>query len=78
MDGDFLHEAEARGFIFQCTNVDGLRNAMRAAPIAGYIGFDCTADSLHVGHMIQIMMLRLLQRYGHKPVVILGGVQYPE
>ncbi len=73
MDSDFLYEAEARGFIFQCTDIDGLRNAMRAAPIAGYIGFDCTADSLHVGHMMQIMMLRLLQRYGHKPVVILGG-----
>jgi tyrosyl-tRNA synthetase len=69
----FLREAEARGFIFQCTDTDGLRNAMRAAPVAGYIGFDCTADSLHVGHMTQIMMLRLLQKYGHKPVAVLGG-----
>ncbi|ABQ29947.1 MULTISPECIES: tyrosine--tRNA ligase [Acidiphilium] len=71
--GDFLHEAEARGYIFQCTDTEGLREAMRAGPIAGYIGFDCTADSLHVGHMIQIMMLRLLQKHGHKPVAILGG-----
>lgn len=70
---DFLHEAEARGYIFQCTDAEGLRDAMRAGPVAGYIGFDCTADSLHVGHMIQIMMLRLLQKHGHKPVVILGG-----
>ncbi|MCF3948293.1 tyrosine--tRNA ligase [Acidiphilium sp. AL] len=70
---DFLREAEARGFIFQCTDTDGLRNAMGASPVAGYIGFDCTADSLHVGHMIQIMMLRLLQKYGHKPVAVLGG-----
>ncbi|OYV64308.1 MAG: hypothetical protein B7X09_05950, partial [Acidiphilium sp. 21-66-27] len=60
--GDFLREAEARGYIFQCTDTEGLREAMRAGPIAGYIGFDCTADSLHVGHMIQIMMLRLLQK----------------
>ncbi|HEX7388823.1 MAG TPA: tyrosine--tRNA ligase [Acidiphilium sp.] len=70
---DFLREAEARGFIFQCTDTDGLREAMRAGPVAGYIGFDCTADSLHVGHMIQIMMLRLLQKYGHRPVALLGG-----
>jgi tyrosyl-tRNA synthetase len=70
---DFLHEAEARGFIFQCTDLEGLRDAMRTAPIAGYVGFDCTADSLHVGHMTQIMMLRLLQKYGHKPVAVLGG-----
>ncbi|MGC9271570.1 tyrosine--tRNA ligase [Acidiphilium sp.] len=70
---DFLREAEARGFIFQCTDLEGLREAMRAAPIAGYIGFDCTADSLHVGHMTQIMMLRLLQKYGHRPVAVLGG-----
>ncbi|MDX5930631.1 tyrosine--tRNA ligase [Acidiphilium acidophilum] len=70
---DFLREAEARGFIFQCTDMDGLRDAMRAAPVAGYVGFDCTADSLHVGHMTQIMMLRLLQKYGHKPVAVLGG-----
>lgn len=70
---DFLREAEARGFIFQCTDMDGLRDAMRATPVAGYVGFDCTADSLHVGHMTQIMMLRLLQKYGHKPVAVLGG-----
>ncbi|MEE3501234.1 tyrosine--tRNA ligase [Acidiphilium acidophilum] len=70
---DFLREAEARGFIFQCTDMDGLRDAMRAAPVAGYIGFDCTADGLHVGSLVQIMLLRLLQRHGHKPIALMGG-----
>jgi tyrosyl-tRNA synthetase len=69
----FLTEAHARGFIFQCTDEAALDAAMTAGPIAGYIGFDCTADSLHAGHMMQIMLLRLLQKHGHKPVVLLGG-----
>ena len=69
----FLDEATERGFVFQCTDPGGLRAAMGAAPIAGYIGFDCTADSLHVGSLVQIMILRLLQKHGHKPVVLLGG-----
>jgi tyrosyl-tRNA synthetase len=70
---DFLREAEARGFIFQCTDTEGLRHAMRAAPVAGYIGFDCTADGLHVGSLVQIMLLRLLQRHRHKPIALMGG-----
>ena len=70
---DFLGEAEARGFIFQCTDTDGLRASMRAAPVAGYIGFDCTADGLHVGSLVQIMLLRLLQKHGHKPIALMGG-----
>src|SRR3984957_305205 len=70
---DFLSEAVARGFIFQCTDQEALAEAMRAGPIAAYIGFDCTADSLHVGSLVQIMILRLLQKYGHKPVVLMGG-----
>ena len=69
----FLDEATLRGFVFQCTDPSGLRAAMEGAPIAGYIGFDCTADSLHVGSLVQIMILRLLQKHGHKPVVLLGG-----
>ena len=69
----FLDEAIARGFVFQCTDIEALRAAMQAGPIAAYIGFDCTADSLHVGSLVQIMILRLLQRHGHKPVVLLGG-----
>jgi tyrosyl-tRNA synthetase len=70
---DFLNEATARGFVFQCTDTDTLRSVMQASPIAAYIGFDCTADSLHVGSLVQIMILRLLQKHGHKPVVLLGG-----
>ncbi len=73
MIDDFLAEAQARGFIFQCTDADGLRAAMQREKIAGYIGFDCTADSLHVGSMVQIMLLRLLQKHGHRPVAVLGG-----
>ncbi len=69
----FLDEATARGFVFQCTDTDALAASMRAAPITAYIGFDCTADSLHVGSLVQIMILRLLQKYGHKPLVLLGG-----
>jgi tyrosyl-tRNA synthetase len=69
----FLDEAIARGFVFQCTDADALAAAMRAAPITAYIGFDCTADSLHVGSLVQIMILRLLQKHGHKPLVLLGG-----
>jgi len=69
----FLDEATARGFVFQCTDTEALRAAMQAAPVSAYIGFDCTADSLHVGSLVQIMILRLLQKHGHKPVVLLGG-----
>jgi tyrosyl-tRNA synthetase len=69
----FLAEAKARGFIFQCTDEAALDAALLAGPVAGYIGFDLTADSLHVGHMIQIMLLRLLQKHGHKPVALMGG-----
>src|SRR5271166_5361661 len=69
----FLHEATKRGFVFQCTDIEALRAAMQAGPITAYIGFDCTADSLHVGSLVQIMILRLLQKHGHKPLVLLGG-----
>jgi tyrosyl-tRNA synthetase len=69
----FLTEAIDRGFVFQCTDLDALDARLAAGPIAAYIGFDCTADSLHVGSLVQIMLLRLLQRHGHTPVVLLGG-----
>ncbi|WP_308720170.1 tyrosine--tRNA ligase [Komagataeibacter xylinus] len=70
---EFLREAEARGFIFQCTDMEALDAAMQAGPVGGYIGFDPTADSLHVGSLIQIMMLRLMHRHGHRPVALVGG-----
>ncbi|HQT77264.1 MAG: tyrosine--tRNA ligase [Rhodospirillales bacterium 20-64-7] len=69
----FLDEAITRGFVFQCTDIEALRAAMDAGPITAYIGFDCTANSLHVGSLVQIMILRLLQKHGHKPIVLLGG-----
>ena len=69
----FIEEATARGFVFQCTDTEALAAAMNAGTVSAYIGFDCTADSLHVGSLMQIMMLRLLQKHGHKPVVLMGG-----
>jgi tyrosyl-tRNA synthetase len=69
----FLTEAKARGFVFQCTDEAALDEALLAGTVSGYIGFDPTAASLHVGSMVQIMMLRLLQKHGHKPVALLGG-----
>jgi tyrosyl-tRNA synthetase len=70
---DFLTEATERGFVFQCTDLEALRSVMREGTIAAYIGFDCTADSLHIGSLVQIMTLRLLQKHGHKPIVLMGG-----
>jgi tyrosyl-tRNA synthetase len=69
----FLIEAQARGFVFQCTDEAALDAALLAGPVAGYIGFDPTADSLHVGSLTQIMLLRLLQKHRHRPVVLVGG-----
>jgi tyrosyl-tRNA synthetase len=70
---DFLHEASERGFVFQCTDAEALDAALKAGPVAGYIGFDATANSLHVGSLVQIMLLRLLQRTGNRPVTLMGG-----
>ena len=70
---DFLQEATERGFVFQCTDPEGLDALLRAGRVTAYIGFDCTADSLHVGSLVQIMILRLLQKHGHRPLVLMGG-----
>ncbi|MEM6438670.1 MAG: tyrosine--tRNA ligase [Pseudomonadota bacterium] len=70
---DFLHAMISRGFLQDCTDMEGLDEALRAGVVPGYIGFDCTADSLHVGSLIQIMMLRWLQKTGHKPIALMGG-----
>lgn len=70
---DFLHEATERGFVAQCTDADGLRARMASGAISGYIGFDCTADSLHVGSLMQIMLLRMFKKHGHNPIILLGG-----
>ena len=62
-----------RGFLYQCTDEEGLDKAALDGVVTGYIGFDCTAPSLHVGSLVQIMMLRHLQRAGGRPIVLLGG-----
>jgi len=69
----FLEEATGRGFVHQCTDSAALSEALSAGPVSAYIGFDCTADSLHVGSLVSIMLLRLLQKHGHRPVVLMGG-----
>jgi len=69
----FLKELSARGYIHQCTNEAGLDALANQGQLTAYIGFDCTAPSLHVGSLLGIMMLRKLQQAGHKPVVLMGG-----
>ena len=70
---DFLNTLQDRGYIHQITHPDELDAAAVGGVVAGYIGFDATASSLHVGSLIQIMMLRRLQKAGHKPIVVMGG-----
>ena len=69
----FLKEFKDRGFFYQCTDEEELSELLDKKKINGYIGFDCTAESLHVGSLLQIMCLRLLQKHGHRPIVLLGG-----
>ncbi len=73
MKNSFLSEMNSRGLLNQCTDLDKLEKISIQKSITAYIGFDCTAPSLHVGSLMQIMILRLLQRHGHQPVVLLGG-----
>ena len=73
MEKSFLTEFKQREYYNQCTDYDALNEIMRAKPIRAYIGFDCTAKSLHVGSLLQIMCLRMLQKHGHQPIVLLGG-----
>ena len=70
---EFLKEFKDRGFYYQSTNEIELSKKLNEEKIKGYIGFDCTAESLHVGSLLQIMCLRLLQKHGHRPIVLLGG-----
>ena len=69
----FLATALERGFIHQYTDMEGLDERLLAGRLVAYVGYDCTADSLHVGSLVSIMLLRLLQHYGHKPIVLMGG-----
>ena len=73
MKNTFLSEMNSRGFLNQCTDLEKLEKISSHKSIKAYIGFDITAPSLHVGSLMQIMILRLLQKYGHQPIVLLGG-----
>ena len=70
---DFLHEITQRGFLADCTDLQGLDEALIRGPVTGYIGFDLTATSLHIGNLVQIMLLRWMQKTGHKPITLMGG-----
>ena len=73
MKNKFLLEMQSRGYLNQCTDLEKLDNICSKKSISGYIGFDCTASSLHVGSLLQIMILKLMQKYGHRPIILLGG-----
>ena len=73
MKNVFLIELQSRGYLNQCTNLEELERICNKQSITAYIGFDCTASSLHVGSLLQIMVLRLMQKHGHRPIVLLGG-----
>lgn len=73
MQNELLKELQARGFINQTSNIDGLNDALNAGKITAYLGSDPTADSLHVGHLVPVMMMRWLQKYGHRPITLVGG-----
>lgn len=71
---DFLNFIQERGYLYQCTNIEGLDQLLlQSNYIVAYIGFDCTAPSLHIGNLIQVMLLRQLQKFGYKPIALLGG-----
>ncbi|UTW57328.1 tyrosine--tRNA ligase [Kordiimonas sp. SCSIO 12603] len=73
LKSEFLNILQERGYIHQVTDLEALDKKMSEGPISAYIGFDCTAPSLHVGSLVQIMMLRWLQKTGNKPIVLMGG-----
>ena len=70
---DFLRILTERGFIHQCSDMEGLDERARAGELVAYVGYDCTAPSLHVGHLLSIMMLHWLQQTGGKPITLMGG-----
>jgi tyrosyl-tRNA synthetase len=70
---DFLQSLEERGYLHQCSDFDGLDRLAAAGEVIAYVGYDCTAPSLHIGHLISIMMLTWLQQTGGKPIALMGG-----
>ena len=73
MPNTLFEELQQRGFINQCSNIDAVKDLLNHDKIAVYLGSDPTADSLHVGHLVPVMMMRWLQKYGHKPIALVGG-----
>ena len=73
MKNKFINEMQSRGYLNQCTDLEKLNGICSKKSISAYIGFDCTASSLHVGSLLQIMILKLMQKHGHRPIVLLGG-----
>lgn len=69
----FIQEFKKRGYFYQCTQIEELEKKMSQEKVVAYVGFDCTAGSLHAGNLMQIMILRLLQKHGHKPIILIGG-----
>ena len=70
---DFMRELMARGFLADCTDLQGLDERLAKGVVTGYIGFDLTASSLHIGNLVQIMLLRWMQKTGHRPITLMGG-----
>lgn len=70
---EFLSTIMARGFLADCTDLEGLDDRFRTEVVTGYIGFDLTATSLHIGNLVQIMLLRWMQKTGHRPITLMGG-----
>src|SRR4030095_4560870 len=70
---EFMRTVHARGMVHQCSDTERLDELLASETRVAYIGFDCTADSLHVGHLLQIMLLRWWQKTGHKPIALMGG-----
>ena len=70
---DFLNEINSRGFIYQSSEIENLDKLMSKKNIVGYIGFDITSDSLHIGSLVQLMLLYWMQFYGHQPIALMGG-----
>ena len=73
MTADFLHIMQERGFLHQCTDIDGLRKQLESGTVTCYTGYDATATSLHAGSLLSIMMMRWFQKCGHRPIVLMGG-----
>src|SRR5688572_11830976 len=73
LKSEFINVLQARGYIHQCTDLIALDALAAKETITAYIGFDCTAPSLHIGNLIGIMMLRVLQQTGHQPIALMGG-----